>query len=90
MDIIPHGLLLDRLHNVSLADGLTLQDIDRKGGIVTHGLERLPIRFDAAARRIRHPLNELIETGSPMAVVEFEIEDHIARLTINRPKARMP
>lgn len=43
-----YGLLLDRLRNITLADGLTLQDIKRKGGIVTHGLQRLPIQFDAA------------------------------------------
>jgi len=42
-----YGLLLDRLHNITLADGLAVEHIKRKGGIVTHGLERLPIQFDA-------------------------------------------
>lgn len=43
-----YGLLLDRLRNITLADGIALQDIKRKGGVVTHGLQRLPIQFDAA------------------------------------------
>ena len=45
-----YALLLDRLHNIHLADGLALQDIKRKGGVVTHGLERLPIQFDAVLK----------------------------------------
>jgi len=45
-----YGLLLDRLRNITLADGLTSEDIKRKGGIVTHGLQRLPIQFNSARR----------------------------------------
>ncbi len=43
-------LLLERLHNIRLADGLSLADLKRRGGAVTHGLERLPIQFDVARR----------------------------------------
>jgi cytochrome P450 len=40
------ALLLRRLANLRLDDGVSLADLRRSGGIVTHGLERLPIRFD--------------------------------------------
>lgn len=42
------ALLPRRLSNVRLDDGVTPGDLRRVGGIVSHGLERLPIRFDAA------------------------------------------
>ena len=38
--------LLRRLGNFRLQEGLTPNDIRRMGGLVTHGLARLPIRFD--------------------------------------------
>lgn len=39
-------VLLQRMRNVRLDDGLTPADIRRSGGVVTHGLQSLPIRFD--------------------------------------------
>jgi hypothetical protein len=39
-------LLLRRLGNIRLQEGWTLEKVGRAGGIVTHGLAQLPIRFD--------------------------------------------
>jgi cytochrome P450 len=41
-----YALLLRRLDNLRLQLGLTLDDVQRTGGIVSHGVARLPIRFD--------------------------------------------
>ena len=38
-------ILLRRLEALRLQDGVRLQDLRRSGGLVTHGLARLPIRF---------------------------------------------
>ena len=46
-----YDILLQRLANIRLADGLTPGAIVRTGGIVTHGLQRLPITFAAVAGR---------------------------------------
>ena len=45
-----YALLLERLHHLRLDDGWTIQDVRRSGGIVTHGLAKLPITFDTAPR----------------------------------------
>ena len=42
-------ILLRRLEGFRLDDGVGMQDVHRSGGLVTHGLARLPIRFDVRA-----------------------------------------
>lgn len=41
-------VLLQRLRNIRLAGGVTPADIRRAGGVVTHGLQSLPLRFEAS------------------------------------------
>ncbi|MGL6224448.1 MAG: cytochrome P450, partial [Steroidobacteraceae bacterium] len=43
-----YELLLGRLRHVRLDQGYALSDLLRTGGLVSHGLERLPLRFDPA------------------------------------------
>jgi cytochrome P450 len=42
-----YDLLLQRLDNFSLQDGMSPGAIRRMGGLVTHGLSQLPLRFEA-------------------------------------------
>jgi cytochrome P450 len=42
-----YDLLLSRLGGFRLPDGMRASDVLRGGGIVTHGLSKLPIRFEA-------------------------------------------
>ncbi len=44
-----YDLLLQRLDNFRLQDGLSPGAIRRMGGLVTHGLSHLPLRFEARA-----------------------------------------
>ncbi len=43
-----YDLLLGRLRHVRLDPGYALPELPRTGGLVSHGLERLPLRFDPA------------------------------------------
>jgi cytochrome P450 len=44
-----YDLLLQRLDNFRLQDGLSPGAIRRMGGLVTHGLSRLPLQFERRA-----------------------------------------
>jgi cytochrome P450 len=44
-----YDLLLRRLGNLRFADGFTAADVVRLGGLVSHGLARLPLRFEEIA-----------------------------------------
>ena len=44
-----YDLLLNRLRNLRFDAGFTAADLVRMGGIVSHGLARLPLRFEVAS-----------------------------------------
>ncbi|MGB7737512.1 MAG: cytochrome P450, partial [Steroidobacteraceae bacterium] len=45
-----YDLLLNRLRNLRFDAGFAATDLVRMGGLVSHGLARLPIRFDVASK----------------------------------------